>query len=351
MMIRLNGLNIAGIASVLPSSVLHIRDLRETFGAKKIERIISNTGVEEIHYVEDGVTATDLCVKAAEHLLEALSLPKDAVDGIVFVSESADYRVPGNASVAHGKLGLKKEAVAFDINYSCSGFAYGLYQAAMLINSGGCGKVLLCNGDAQTKLINPRDRSMRVLVGDAGTATLVERGSGSVIFNMKSDGSGYRHIIIPAGGVKRPADEVSSCEMEDEEGNIRSANDLFMNGMEVMKFSLREVPIAVREIMQEAGWEKNDGEIYAMHQPNKLILDYLFRLLEIEDEDAFPIALAKTGNTGSASIPLLLTQEGARLREKFTMQKVVVCGFGVGLSWGAVTADLSQTELFLPIYD
>ncbi len=349
MMIRLDGLKITGIASVLPPAVMQIRELRELFGDKKIERIISNTGVEQIHYVENGVTASDLCVSAAKHLLDGLHLASGDIDAIVFISESADYRVPGTASVVHGALGLKKEAVAVDINYSCSGFAYGLYQAAMLIKAGGCAKVLLCNGDVQTKLINPRDRSMRVLVGDAGAATLVEAGDGSMVFNMKADGSGYRHIMIPAGGVKMPLDEDSSREETDEDGNIRSANDLFMNGMEVMKFSLREVPLAIEEILKKTGWEKNSGEVYAMHQPNKLILDYLFRLLALDDPDSLPIALAKTGNTGSPSIPLLLTQEGPRLREKFTMKKVVICGFGVGLSWGAVTADLSQTELFLPI--
>ena len=121
-----------------------------------------------------------------------------------------------------------------------------------------------------------------------------------------------------------------------------------MNGMDVMKFSLREVPLVVQEIMESAGWKDEDGVIYAMHQPNRLILEYLVHLIKPADEGRLPIVLTKTGNTGAASIPLLLSVDHERLESSYSLKKVILCGFGVGFSWGAVAADLSMTHIFPP---
>ena len=338
-------ISVSAICSCLPENTFEISSLSSIYGEKRIKRIINSTGVERVHIADEDVTASDLCIRASEHLLDKLSIARETIDAVVFASFSPDYILPATSARIQHKLGLKKETVIFDINYGCSAYIYGLYQASILIKSGGCKKVLVCCGDVQSKLINAKDRSLKVILGDAGSATLVEEGTGNMNFLIKTDGSGYQHLIIPAGGERIPYSEETSIEKEYEDGNVRSQNDLYMDGMQVMRFALKEVPPVVSEIMHITDWSKEEVGTYAFHQPNKLVLDYLRSEIGIDNHDAFPIALKNTGNTAAASIPLLLCLEHEKLRQEKRLNKVVACGFGIGLSWGAATMDLSNTEI------
>ena len=339
----INGINILGIASVLPPDIFDISSMGHFLGEKRVNRIMKSTGIKSVHFVKDGVTASDLCISAARELFSQLNIDKDTIDAVVFVSISPDYRTPATSAIIQHKLGLSKDVVAFDINYGCSAFVYGLYQATMLIKAGGCKRVLLCNGDIQSKLINPKDTSMKMIVGDAGTATIVEKGNDTLHFVFKTDGSGYESLIIPAGGVKIPYSDATKEVFVDDDGNERTKNDLYMNGMEIMRFALTEVPEVIEQLLAYAVLKKEDVGIFAFHQPNKLILDYLKNQIGIKD-GAMPIALENTGNTASASIPLMLTEKNEEL-EKTKLEKVVACGFGVGLSVAAATLNLSKTNI------
>lgn len=348
MKVKFKGIKVQGISSALPNKVLEIVSLGEIFGGKKIKRTIASTGVERVRITDADTTAADLCIKAAQILIETLKIERESIDAIVFVSFSPDYQAPATSVVMQHRLGLKKDVVAFDINYGCSGFIYGLYQASMLLNSGGCNRVLLCNGDTQSKFINEYDSAMKTIVGDAGTATIIEKGDSELSFVIKTDGGGYQNLIIPAGGTRCPYNE-KTCKVEiADDGNKRSLNNLYMNGMEVMKFALKEVPLIINEILSFATWKKEEVGLYAFHQPNKLILEYLRNSLSIS-KDILPIAIKNTGNTGSASIPLLLSVKNQDFIDRENLKKVIVCGFGIGLSWGAATLDLSDTLILKPV--
>lgn len=338
---RISGIHIAGVAIALPPDIVKVDTFSDVLGEGKVRRLKRSTGVEQMHIVAPGVTAADLCVEAAERLFETLAIKRDEIDALVFVSISPDYRAPSTACILQDRLHLSQEAAAFDLTYACSGFPYGLFVASLLVQSG-CRKVLLLNGDTQSTLVNPKDFTMRVLVGDAGAATIVEKGEETSCFYLKTVGSGYKNLIIPAGGCRKPCSSLTKNEVKDQLGSIRSDEDLYMNGTEVMKFSLNEVPRAIQIVCNDMEWQKNDVNLFAFHQPNKLILDYLSNMMDIS-ENKMPVGLQRTGNTGSASIPVLLHTLKERGTNFTKMKHVIACGFGIGLAVGAVSLDLSQT--------
>jgi len=342
MQVQLSGLHIGGITATIPKHSESVDIFKDVFGEKKIKRIKKSTGVEVVHTVPKGVTASDLCFDAASRLINELDIASDSIDGILFVSFSPDYKAPATSIILQNRLNLNTESVAMDINYGCSAFVYGLYQAGLLIKAGGCKRVLLCTGDTQSKMINEKDRAMKMIVGDAGTATIIEEGQDTFNFYLKAIGAKYDKLIIPAGGYRQPCSEETKKEIRDEDGNIRTAENLYMNGMEVMKFALTEVPPAVDKVLNMAVLKKADINLFAFHQPNKLILDYLSNSMGISSEK-MPVGLQQTGNTGSASIPLLLTVLKERGFDFGKAENVIACGFGIGLSLGAVNINLSNS--------
>ena len=346
MQTKIDGVRIRGIAGEIPAHQYAVSDLADSFGEKKIKRIKRSTGVEQIHTVPPGMTAADLCEAAARRLLTKLDVPYASIDGIIFSSFSPDYRSPATSILLQDRLGLSKETVAIDIVYGCSGYVYGLYQAALMLKAGGCRRVLLCAGETQSLMINNQDRAMRVILGDGGSATLLEldETAGDMSFCLRCDGSGYRDLLIEAGGFRMPRNEKTCVEEQDEDGNIRTKEDLRMDGMGVMQFSLREVPKAVNEVLSMAQLKKENVDIFAMHQPNKMILEQLQMDMDIPS-DKMPIGLQKTGNTSAASIPVLLSVLKERSHDFANSKHAVICGFGIGLSLGAVLTDLSETVI------
>jgi 3-oxoacyl-[acyl-carrier-protein] synthase-3 len=244
-------------------------------------------------------------------------------------------------------LGLPKAAAAFDLSSGCSGYIHGLFQACLLISAGACRQVLVCAGDTICRHIHPRDRATRMVFGDAGSATLVARGSGSINFVLYSDGSGAAHLIIPAGGSRLPRSARTSLTVADHDGNMRSEDNLYMNGGEIMAFALKTVPKLLDDVLASSGWAKDSVGLYALHQANKFMVDYLAKASRLP-KGAVPVGMGRTGNTGPASIPLLLAVK----HEEFPPERrtrAVFCGFGVGLSWGGCATGLDQTVILPPI--
>ena len=345
MKVKIDNLRIAGIAAVVPKRIVSLDNYSTIFGEKKIKRIKRSIGIDSVRVVDKGVTASDLCYEAAQKLIQEMKVDVSSIDAIIFSSISPDYKAPATSIILQDRLGLSKDVVAMDLTFGCSGFVYGLYQAAVLIKAGGCNRVLLCAGDTQSLMVNEKDRAMKMLVGDAGTATIVELGDDSFSFVLGCDGSGYQDLIIPAGGYRMPSNEETRIEVEDQDGNIRTAENLYMNGMEVMKFALTAVPMAINQLLEQVSLKKEDISLFAMHQPNKMILDSLAMTMGVE-QDIMPVGLGNTGNTASASIPLLLTKLAS---EGFNFQNsdnIVTCGFGIGLSIGTCLISLKESKVF-----
>jgi 3-oxoacyl-[acyl-carrier-protein] synthase-3 len=340
MMSRLNAA-ITHIAYHLPERLLTNEQLAREFGSWDEAKITAKTGIVSRHVAAPEHCASDLGVAAARALLDSAACPPRDIDFLLFCTQSPDYLLPTTACLMHSRLGLEARCAAIDINQGCSGFVYGLALAKGLVERGIAGRVMLINSDTYTRYLNPRDRSTRTIFGDGAAATLIESvggersGDGDLIgpFVFGTDGSGAPNLIVPTGGLRRRPTAESSVEREDESGNWRSDDNLYMNGAEIFAFTLRAVPEAVHQLLDRAGLGRDDVDYYVFHQANKFMLERLRQKLEIPPEK-FAITMEETGNTVSSSIPIALEREKSRGRVR-SGDRVMLVGFGVGYSWAA----------------
>ena len=304
-----------------------------------LERTAQTIGLRERRVVAPGVTALDLCADAAERLLAEMGADATSIDAVIFVTQTPDHSQPNNASLLHGRLGLSKSAPAYDLSLGCSGWVYGLHQAALLCAHGGAARVLLCAGDTLSRLTNPGDRSTDPLFGDAGSATIVEKTGRAAPwhFVLGADGAGAEAIIVRQGGARQPDGPLN--ESKDDEGNRRHAANLAMNGADVFNFTLREVPPAVQSVLRHAGYSAESLDGLVLHQANRFILSTLAKKLGVPEARTPMGVVERYGNQSSASIPCaFIVGLGDRLASG--PLKVAGCGFGVGLSWGAFAGEL-----------
>ncbi len=333
---------ISGITTVVPKNVLNLETLSSVYGREDVRKIIATTGIKEVRIADNETTASDLCYQAAQHLIGHLDLIKDEIDGLIFVSQTNDYSLPQTSNVLQSRLGLNENVFCLDIRLGCSGYIVGLFQASLLINSGACKNVLVLAGDTTSKIINPKDKSLRMVFGDAGSATYVTRGSGDIGFKIHNKGSGFSDLIVPAGGFRTPVSNLTSNEFMDQDGNVRSENDLYMNGTEIFNFAINKVPKLIEDLLETSQWSKTDVDLFLFHQANNFMVDYLRRKLKINN-DKVPLGIENYGNTGPCSLPLLLSHIS---EEPVNFDKVIMCGFGVGLSWAGCFMGLSETKIF-----
>lgn len=248
----------------------------------------------------------DLCFEAAIYLMKNEEIDKERIGGLVFVSQTNDYILPCTSVILQDRLGISKETVCLDIHYGCSGYIYGLLQAALWISSAACEYVLVLCGDTSTKMVNEKDKSLKMVFGDSGTATLVTRGGKEMGFSLCSDGSGYDKLIIPAGGFRNKASEESKILLFDNDKNGRTQEDLYMDGMAIFDFAITNVPPNINELAEQMNWQKEEVDLFALHQANKFIINSIRKKLMAQAEKV-PIDIVNFGNTGPASIPLLLS--------------------------------------------
>lgn len=336
---RATNIGIAAIAGYLPEERLSNEKLVEEFGTWTPEKIYHKTGISERRIAKKELVS-DMAIGAAENLFRTYSIARDEIDMLILCTETPDYIMPATACIVHDRLGLRKNTGAFDYNLGCSGYVYGLGLAKSLIAGNMARNVLLITADVLTRFINPGDKSTRTIFGDAATATLVTGmdPEGSIgEFVMGTDGSGAQNLIIPAGGMAMPRSEETAQERKNRFGNVRSRDNFYMNGPEVLQFSMREVPVAVRDVLEKNGLAMEDVDLFVFHQATRLMLEHLRTEMEIP-EQKFYMNMEKLGNTVSSTIPLALEQALSEGRLK-KGNKVMLVGFGVGYSWSATILD------------
>lgn len=332
-------IEIAGLVTCVPPLEKCIDDEVALFGGnlKRVERLKKTIGLDKRRVVDSKTTAADLCCAAACRLLEGCGLEPDAADALLFVTQTPDYPQPCNAAVLHGRMGFPRDCAALDVNLGCSGYVYGLWLAHTMIASGGCRRVLLLAGDTISRLVNPRDRSVAPLFGDGGSATLIQRtkGAASAYFSLNTNGKGYDQLIVPAGGARQPKSVTTAQIEEDSAGNFRSLDNLFMDGAEIFNFSISEEPRAVRELLNYANLSSDQIDHFVFHQANRYILSSIAKRLGL-DPCKVPIrTVERYGNQSSASIPAAMCGELASSLEESTNTRLLLSGFGVGLSWAS----------------
>jgi 3-oxoacyl-[acyl-carrier-protein] synthase-3 len=333
----ISGTRLLGVSATVPEQSHGSAETTAAFGQELARRIADNTGVRKRHIAPLDMTTSDLCEDAARRLLVALAWDTESVDVLIFVSQTPDYVLPATSCVLQARLGLPTSCAAFDVSLGCSGFIYGLWLASSLLREGGPQRALILCGDTTSKFVSPQDHSAAPLFGDAGTAAAVawDPSAPAMTFHLGTDGRGQRHAVIPAGGFRTPRSRRTGVRTEREGGNVRSDEDLHMNGAGVLAFTMQEVPRLIRRSLDAAGWTIENVDAFVMHQANRFILQYLTKRLALPD-DKVVVALEEFGNTSSASIPLSIAHALApRLREGEL--RLLLASFGNGFSWGAAS--------------
>ncbi len=328
-------IGIKAIEYILPEKILTNEELSKIYKDWSAEKILNKTGIASRHIVSKDEHASDLGVKASKKLFEAGVITPGAIDFVILATQSPDYLLPTTSCIIQDKLGIPQTSGALDFNLGCSAYIYGLAMAKSFINTGIAKNVLLIMAETYSKYIHPLDRSVRTIFGDAAAATLIcDNDDGHAIgdFDLGTDGSGKNALIIPSGGSRLPKSKKTAKEKEDN-GSIRSLDNLYMDGTEVFNFAIRVVPRSIKNILDKHGLTLDDIDLFIFHQANKFILEFLKKKIMIPNEK-FYVNMQDIGNTVSASIPIALkrAEEEGRLHKK---DKILITGFGVGFSWGS----------------
>ena len=324
------GSRIAGLVSCIPTNNVNNAVLADRFGEDAVADVVKMIGVLNRRHVAPGQSTSDLCKEAGATLIARLGWAPDTIDGLIFLSQTPDYRLPATACALQRELGIPAGIFAFDINLGCSGYPYALWLASTIIQSGAAKRILVAVGDTISRVVDPTDRATALLFGDAGTVTAVEATDSSAVaqFILGSDGAGTGNLIIPEGAFKSYPSNL------DKRMIGKDPSCLFMDGGEVFNFTLRSIPPLVARLV-ELTEGNGEHDFYLFHQANRFMLNHLRKKSKLP-ENKVPINIQDFGNTSSASIPLLLTTSIAdHVRHKET--KIAMFGFGVGYSWAAAS--------------
>jgi len=337
-----------GMATSVPEMIRSTESFSSFIGEEGVKKFIKNVGMKQGHISSPDMTTSDLCFSAANQLLDRLNIDRNSIDVLLFVSQTPDYVAPSTACVLQYRLDLSQECLAFDINLACSGFVYGTTIASSYLQTKGVSRVLLLCGDTVSKHCSPLDRGLTMLSADAGSAILMEKAETAKDiskFKLRTIGESYRSLIVPAGGYRHR--ERSFARVEREPGVVRSDFDGYMNGAEVFRFSITEVPQLIKSFYQECNVNPDVIDNFFMHQANLFILKNIAKRSRIP-EAKMPISIDRYGNTGAATVPLTMCDHYARQREAKVNESILVCGFGIGLSLGVGVLRLEDC-LILPI--
>lgn len=322
---------IKALTYFLPEKVLTNHEL-ENRPMGGVETISKSAGIESRRNAGNGETASDLAVEAAKKLFHENGISSGDIDFLIFCTQSPDYFMPSTACVLQDRLGIPTTAGAFGIDLGCSGFVYSLAVANSMVDSGLAKNVLLLTADTISKYLHPDDKN-RILFGDAATATLIAKEGIAEIgkFERGTDGSGFENIIIRNGANRNRTQ--TGAEHTDENGNIHRDDYFDMDGEAIFNFSVDRVPGLIAGCLKQNKIEKEDVDYYVFHQANKYMLNALRKLNKLP-KDRFFIDLSDTGNTTSSTVPIGLVKS---IRNGAIHQdmRVMIAGFGVGLSWAA----------------
>jgi len=318
-------------------TVITNNDLAKEFPEWSSDKIEKKIGIRERHIVKENETAFDLGLEAGKKILK--NYDKNKVDFLLFCTQSPEYYLPSGACILQDRLGLSKKIGAFDYNLGCSGFIYGLANAKALINSNIANNILLITSDTISKYINHKDIGNRIIFGDAASATIIEKSEKEQIgeFVLGTDGSGYKNLIVPNGGLRHQYDPKAK-EINDDSGNVRTNNNFYMNGIEVFSFSIDIVPKVAKEILNKNEVILNNIDYVIFHQANKCINEYLKEKMKIH-KDKYYLDLLYTGNTSSCTIPIAIKNSLDKNVIK-KGDKILIIGFGIGYSWGGTVIEI-----------
>ena len=327
---------IKALATYLPKTI----EKNDTMGD---ERFITKLGIRERHISSIEESAGDLAFNAAENLFNKYNIPRESIDFILLCAQHPDYHGLTTACHLQSRLNIPQTAGALDYDLGCSGYVYGLSLAKGLIEAKLAENVLLLTSNVCTKFVNVKDKSIRPLFGDGATATLIsaEKSDKPFLdaFVFGTDGSKYDSLYIPVGGSRAMAKYNPEVFETDEHGNTRSNYEVHMDGMAITYFTFRTVPKLVENILQKSNLTREDMDYYIFHQANHFMMEQVQKKCHLENFK-FYNDISNIGNTVSCTLPFGI-EYVLKDTSPTDLHKVMLAGFGIGLSWAGCIADLS----------
>lgn len=310
---------VSQVACHVPAGRLSNLDRQQDLGIDEAF-IRDKIGVRTVSRKASDEETSDLCVAAFDRLTDAERLRRDGVDCLVVCTQNPDgHGIPHTSAIVHGKLALPETCAAFDLSLGCSGYVYGLWLMQSLMAANGLSRGLLFTADPYSKVVDPNDKNTAVLFGDAASVTLFETRAEPV------QGWQARCFVLATRGADGAA-------LHNRQGLLA------MNGRAVFNFAATVVPQQVTECLKRAALRVEDVDLFLFHQGSKYIIDTLQRRLELPAQKV-PLEVLEHGNTVSSSIPLMLAE---RLADQ-KLNRIVLSGFGVGLSWGTCVLERVQS--------
>lgn len=323
---------IKAINYYLPEKVVTNEELLKEFPEWSVDKVAAKVGIDSRHVADENETAGDLAEKAARKLFEEHNIDPKSIDFLLLCTQSSDHFLPSTACILQDRLGIPTTAGAFDYNLGCSGCVYGMAVAKGLIAGGIAKNVLLLTAETYNKYLHPSDKSNRSIFGDAAAACLISTEGIAEIGEMSlgTDGSGAKHLIVETGAARHKA--ATGKQTTDDDGHIRRDDYLYMDGSAIFNFTLDAVPDMMKDILAKNEMVKENIDYYVFHQANKFMLNTI-RKVCVLPKDKFYVNLNETGNTVSSTVMIGLKQclDAGTITPGM---KVMVAGFGVGLSWG-----------------
>ena len=336
-------IKISAVCAAVPTETVKVDSFADAFGEEYVNKFKDSTGIKQFRRTKEHQTASDLCYSAAEHIIKQKNINREEIGILIFVAHSTDYRRPATACVLQKRLGLSAECAAFDISLGCSAFVYGLQVVSSMLKSSDTSKALLLVGETLTKMVHPKDKSVAMLFGDGGSAVLVEKQDGSEIKGiLKTDGNGYKAIIAPAGGFRNLNPQKKDFVFKD--GNVRTLYNTIMQGDDVFAFTISSVARTIKEFLAKTQTTADDYDCLAFHQANQFIHKMLCKKMKAAPEK-MPICLDRYGNPSAPAIPLVICDRYGNDSHSEKI-KFLMCGFGVGLSWGVCSAEINTDDIY-----
>lgn len=337
----IHNVRLTHIKGVVPPGISHFDDevsgyTQDIESSAKLKKLM---GYGTHRIAQNGETVSDLAHFGIRELVTGGALDLDSIGALVLVTQTPDYVLPATSSYLHGKLGLAEETYCVDINDGCTGYIKGLHAVTSLFSASDIQRAILVTGDVLSRRVSKKDRNSYPLIGDAVTVSVVERDAGAkpIYFDLRNDGRGYDRIIIPAGGARQAATPDSFVSHADPEGNERSEMDLRMQGRDVFTFTQTVVPAFLDNFFEWAGHQPDSLEKLYLHQANAFIIDRIRRRFGLTGSVVPDTVIRQYGNSSAATIPMAIASDN-----NARPAKCVLGGFGVGLSWGAASIDLSN---------
>ncbi len=326
---------IEAVATAFPGTTLSDEALASEHPDWNVSKLGRTTGIRNRNVASADVMSSDLAAQAALRLFREQAIDPKSVDYLLLCTQSPDFPLPTTACLVQNAIGMRTDVGALDINLGCSGFIYSLAFAKGLIETGQVSNVLVITVETHSKFANPDDKATRPIFGDGAAAVLVKGdASGQDFlegFVLGTDGEGGKHLVVPSGSLAggQRISAGSPAAIRELESN---GYDMYMDGTEIFNFTLRVVPDCVDQVLSKANLTLDEIDHVIFHQANGFLIEHLRKKLEIPREK-FLVSMADYGNTGSSTIPIVL-HDALKDAKISRGDKVLVVGFGVGLSWG-----------------